>query len=159
MLICVLVKMIRFIGTLDSTIADFWRMVWQERCGKIVMLANLEEWKRVCFWSLNLYMLNCLIIIISLLLSNMCKKYLISKETSVEIGAQYWMFLFNKVWNVHCITWYRKSVPSTGQTRARWHMVALKWTSTRRSHIPTSSSEHLLYQRYTVSSFQNDILR
>ena len=30
-------------GTTELTIVDFWRMVWQQRCGKIVMLTVLDE--------------------------------------------------------------------------------------------------------------------
>ena len=30
-------------GPLPKTVVDFWRMVWQERCQTIVMLANLVE--------------------------------------------------------------------------------------------------------------------
>jgi len=30
-------------GTTELTLADFWRMVWQQCCGKIVMLTNLDE--------------------------------------------------------------------------------------------------------------------
>ena len=30
-------------GPLPKTTVDFWRMVWQERCQTIVMLANLVE--------------------------------------------------------------------------------------------------------------------
>ena len=87
----------------------------------------------------------------------MCKKYLISKETCVQSVCNTCCFFW--IHFEHRVTWYRKSVPSTGQTRARWHMVALKWPSTRTSHFPISSSEHFLYQRYTVSTFQYGTLR
>ncbi|XP_071163564.1 receptor-type tyrosine-protein phosphatase alpha-like [Mytilus edulis] len=40
-------------GPLDNTVNDFWRMVWQCDCGKIVMLTNIfEEGKHKCiqYW-------------------------------------------------------------------------------------------------------------
>lgn len=41
-------------GPKIATVEDFWRMVWQNECGKIIMLANLiEDGKRKCatYWS------------------------------------------------------------------------------------------------------------
>lgn len=32
-----------YLGPLDHTVNDFWRMVWQCECGKIVMLTNIFE--------------------------------------------------------------------------------------------------------------------
>ncbi|XP_052775132.1 uncharacterized protein LOC128213461 isoform X2 [Mya arenaria] len=40
-------------GPTDTTLADFWRMIWQQGCDKIVMLTNLfEECKMKCvkYW-------------------------------------------------------------------------------------------------------------
>ncbi|XP_048761472.2 uncharacterized protein LOC125670387 isoform X2 [Ostrea edulis] len=34
-------------GPMTSTIGDFWRMVWQTYCGKIVMLTNLKEKNKI----------------------------------------------------------------------------------------------------------------
>eukprot|EP00105_Crassostrea_gigas_P011263 XP_011426840.1 PREDICTED: receptor-type tyrosine-protein phosphatase mu-like isoform X2 [Crassostrea gigas] len=34
-------------GPMTSTIGDFWRMVWQTCCGKIVMLTNLKEKNKI----------------------------------------------------------------------------------------------------------------
>jgi len=34
--------------TIEQTLGDFWRMVWQQNSGKIVMLTNLDEVKTVC---------------------------------------------------------------------------------------------------------------
>ena len=34
-------------GPMTSTIGDFWRLVWQTCCGKIVMLTNLKEKNKV----------------------------------------------------------------------------------------------------------------
>jgi len=34
-------------GPIELTLEDFWRMVWQQRSSKIVMLTNLEEQKKV----------------------------------------------------------------------------------------------------------------
>ncbi|XP_064615722.1 receptor-type tyrosine-protein phosphatase kappa-like [Liolophura sinensis] len=31
-------------GPTSNTITEFWRMIWQERCSRIVMLTNLHEW-------------------------------------------------------------------------------------------------------------------
>lgn len=32
-----------FIGPASNTITEFWRMIWQEKCSRIVMLTNLHE--------------------------------------------------------------------------------------------------------------------
>jgi len=32
---------------LPETFADFWRMVWEQRCGAVVMMTRLEERNRV----------------------------------------------------------------------------------------------------------------
>ncbi|XP_052257824.1 uncharacterized protein LOC127862660 isoform X2 [Dreissena polymorpha] len=40
-------------GPTDATVKDFWRMIWQKDCGKIVMLTNIVEemkTKCVCYW-------------------------------------------------------------------------------------------------------------
>ena len=34
-------------GPLPKTTVDFWRMVWQERCQTVVMLANLVEGDKI----------------------------------------------------------------------------------------------------------------
>lgn len=38
-----------YLGPLDHTVNDFWRMVWQCDCGKIVMLTNVFEEGKVNF--------------------------------------------------------------------------------------------------------------
>jgi len=40
-------KTIKKLGTIELTLDDFWRMVWQQRAAKIVMLTNLDEGKTV----------------------------------------------------------------------------------------------------------------
>lgn len=35
------------LGPLPGTVADFWRMVWEQDSAIIVMLTNLEESRRV----------------------------------------------------------------------------------------------------------------
>ena len=37
----------KFQGPLPETLADFWRMVWEQRSSTIVMLTRLEERARV----------------------------------------------------------------------------------------------------------------
>ncbi len=39
-------------GPIDATIEDFWRCVWQFKCHQIVILTNLEESGKVCFFRL-----------------------------------------------------------------------------------------------------------
>ena len=36
-----------YVGPTKDIINDFWRMIWQEDIGKIVMLTNLEEENKV----------------------------------------------------------------------------------------------------------------
>ena len=38
-------------GAKKSTGVDLWRMVWQEKCNRIVMVANVEEMGRVSLLS------------------------------------------------------------------------------------------------------------
>ena len=35
-------------GPTNDMVDDFWTMVWQQDCGKIVMLTNLKEENKVC---------------------------------------------------------------------------------------------------------------
>jgi len=35
---------------LENTINDFWRMVWEQRCGVVVMLTDVEEDKAISYW-------------------------------------------------------------------------------------------------------------
>ena len=35
-------------GCLQNTVADFWRMIWQEKIGIIVMLTRTMERSKVC---------------------------------------------------------------------------------------------------------------
>jgi len=35
---------------MDSTTIDFWRMIWEQRCGVIVMVTDLEENKALKYW-------------------------------------------------------------------------------------------------------------
>lgn len=42
------------IGPIHDTVADFWRMIWEQKTATIVMLTNLKERKEVSFSSLTL---------------------------------------------------------------------------------------------------------
>jgi len=35
---------------LENTVNDFWRMVWEQRCGVVVMLTDVEEDKAISYW-------------------------------------------------------------------------------------------------------------
>ena len=37
-----------FPGPTDTTVSDFWQMIWDQKCPVIVMLTNIEENGRVC---------------------------------------------------------------------------------------------------------------
>ena len=35
-------------GPMQNTVVDFWRMIWDNKCGSIVMLCEVEEDGQVC---------------------------------------------------------------------------------------------------------------
>jgi protein tyrosine phosphatase len=35
-----------FVGPMDNTVCDFWRMVWEQHLELILMLTNLEEYSK-----------------------------------------------------------------------------------------------------------------
>lgn len=41
------------LGPKEDTVADFWRMVWEQKVATVVMLTNLKERKEVCFFYYN----------------------------------------------------------------------------------------------------------
>ena len=40
-------------GPLQWTVADFWRMVWEQRASTIIMVTGLEERGMVSHWNIN----------------------------------------------------------------------------------------------------------
>lgn len=50
------------LGPLINTLDDFWRMVWNEKCDKIVMLTNLIEDDKVNYFNhlLKFLFLKCI---------------------------------------------------------------------------------------------------
>ena len=36
------------LGPTNTTVSDFWQMIWDQKCPVIVMLTNIEENGRVC---------------------------------------------------------------------------------------------------------------
>lgn len=45
-------------GPKKSTVRDFWHMLWQENVGKVVMVTQLIEGKRVSIFIIGLYLIN-----------------------------------------------------------------------------------------------------
>lgn len=51
---CVLI-MLKLTGPLDNTVNEFWKMVWQCDCGKIIMLTKIFEEGKVTYFPTNIY--------------------------------------------------------------------------------------------------------
>lgn len=45
-------------GPKKNTVRDFWHMLWQENVGKVVMVTQLIEGKRVSIFIIGLYFIN-----------------------------------------------------------------------------------------------------
>ena len=44
----VIIMIIFLPGPTNTTVSDFWQMIWDQKCPIIVMLTNIEENGRVC---------------------------------------------------------------------------------------------------------------
>lgn len=43
---CKISLLILFLGPMDNTVCDFWRMIWEQHLELILMLTNLEEYSK-----------------------------------------------------------------------------------------------------------------